>query len=144
MLAAGLVCVAAQGRAEALVDYRVVGDAVALPLTARKGDIGRGIAAIQSREAGNCVLCHRIPLPAGGNRVFGDTAPDLAGIASRLSEGQMRLRVIDQTRLNAKTIMPTYYKVDGLARVAAPYRGKPILTAQQVEDVVAYLMTLRQ
>lgn len=144
LLAAGLTLAATQAGAEALVAYRVVGDAVPLPLTGQKGDSWRGIGIIGSPDGGNCVLCHHIPLPTLGKRIFGNTAPDLAGIGTRLNEGQLRLRVIDQTRLNEKTLMPAYYRTDKLTRVAAPYRGKPILTAQQVEDVVAYLMTLRQ
>jgi L-cysteine S-thiosulfotransferase len=75
--------------------------------------------------------------------VSGNLAPDLAGVGSRWSAGQMRLRLVDATRLNPDTIMPPYYRVDGLTRVGAAWRGKPILTADQIEDVVAFLSTLR-
>ena len=74
---------------------------------------------------------------------MGNVAPPLSGVGARLSAGQIRLRVVDPTRLKRDAIMPAYYRVDGLNDVALPYRGKPILTAQQVEDVVAYLVTLR-
>ena len=74
---------------------------------------------------------------------MGNLAPPLSGIGGKLSAGQLRLRVVDQSRLNRETIMPAYYRIDGLIRVAPDYRGKPVLGAQQVEDVVAYLMTLK-
>jgi sulfur-oxidizing protein SoxX len=64
-------------------------------------------------------------------------------VGARLSTAQLRLRVVDQSRLNRDTVMPSYYRVSGLTRVAGAYRGKPILNAQQIEDVVAYLQTLR-
>ena len=127
--------------AETLVTYSVVDDAVVRPLTTRRGNPERGLGIMESRDAGNCMLCHTMPLR--GRHVFGNAGPDLAGVGARLSEGQLRLRVIDQSKLNAKTIMPAYYRIDGLTRVATAYRNKPILTAQQVEDVVAFLMTLR-
>lgn len=92
------------------------------------------------REA-NCLLCHAVP--ETGIRFMGDIAPPLSGIGSRLSAGQLRLRIVDQSRLNADTVMPSYYRIEGLVRVAPAYRGKPVLTAQQIEDVVAYLQTLK-
>ena len=70
--------------------------------------------------------------------------PNLAGAGSRWSEGQLRLRLVDASRLNAATIMPSYYRVDGLDRVGPAWRGKPILSAEQIEDIVAYLATLRE
>jgi len=70
-------------------------------------------------------------------------APDLSGVGSRWSAGQLRLRLVDATRLNPETIMPTYYRIDGLTRVGSAWAGKPILTAEQVEDVIAFLVTLR-
>jgi len=74
---------------------------------------------------------------------MGNVAPPLSRVATRLSEGQLRLRVVDPTRVNRDVVMPAYYRVHDPHGVAEPYRGKPILTAQQVEDVVAYLLTLR-
>ena len=89
----------------------------------------------------NCLLCHTVPDPGG--RAMGDIGPPLAGVGGRLSAGQLRLRIVDSTRINPQTPMPAYYRVDGLNGVAAAFRGKPILSAQEVEDVVAYLVTLR-
>jgi sulfur-oxidizing protein SoxX len=73
----------------------------------------------------------------------GTLAPDLKGAGKRWSEGQLRLRIVDAARLNPATVMPPYYRTDGLSRVAASFRGKPVLTAEQIEDVVAFLATLR-
>lgn len=122
------------------LDYRVAGDSIPEPLAAAPGDAARGRDVILGRD-GNCLLCHAVP--GTGKRVMGDLAPPLAGVGGRLSAGQLRLRVVDSQRLNPQTIMPSYYRVDGLNEVAAAWRGKPVLTAQEVEDTVAYLLTLR-
>jgi sulfur-oxidizing protein SoxX len=82
-----------------------------------------------------------MPLPQ--RQFHGTIGPPLEGVGSRYSAGELRLRLVDPKALNADTIMPSYYRVDGLYRVYEGYRGKPILTAQQVEDIVAYLLTLR-
>lgn len=116
-------------------------DAIDKPLTDRPGDPARGRAIVVNRQAGLCLLCHSGPFPE--ERLMGDLAPSLEGAGRRLSEGQLRLRVVDSTRINPATIMPAYYRTTELNRVAAAYRGKPILDAQQVEDVVAFLRTLK-
>jgi L-cysteine S-thiosulfotransferase len=125
--------------AQALRPYVVVGDAIQEPLTAR-GDATRGRALVVDRT-GTCILGHNGPFPE--QQFQGDLAPSLAGVGSRWSEGQLRLRLVDGSRLNEATIMPSYYRVDGLARVGPAWRGKPILSAEQIEDIVAYLVTLR-
>lgn len=94
-----------------------------------------------SRELGNCLLCHRMPIPE--ERFQGNIGPDLSRVAGRLSGGQIRLRIVDSSRLNPSSIMPPYYRVEGLQRVLAAYRDKPVLTAEQIEDAVAFLSTLR-
>jgi sulfur-oxidizing protein SoxX len=124
----------------ALEPYRVEGDAIHAPLAPSAGDPARGREVMAGRDA-NCLLCHAVP--ETGIRFMGDIAPPLSGVGSRLSAGQLRLRVVDQSRLNADTVMPSYYRIEGLVRVAPAYRGKPVLTAQQIEDVVAYLQTLK-
>lgn len=121
--------------------YEVVGDAIPAPLTAEPGDPARGRAIVTSRQTGLCLLCHRGPFPE--ERFQGTLAPDLAGAGRRWSEGQLRLRVVDARRLNPDSLMPAYHRVDGLARVATAWRDRPVLDAQQVEDVVALLRTLR-
>jgi L-cysteine S-thiosulfotransferase len=131
---------AALAQALALQDYAVVDDAIPRPLTTAPGDPARGRALIVERTT-TCILCHSGPFPE--LRFQGDLAPNLAGAGSRWSEGQLRLRLVDASRLNAATIMPSYYRVDGLDRVGTAWRDKPILSAEQIEDIVAYLVTLR-
>jgi L-cysteine S-thiosulfotransferase len=125
----------------ALLPYTVVGDAVPASLVEEAGDPARGRAVVTSRQRGLCLLCHSGPFPE--ERFQGDLAPSLAGVGSRLSEGQIRLRLIDSRRLDPGSIMPSYYRTDGLERVGAAWRGKPVLSAEEIEDVVAFLATLR-
>lgn len=143
MTAAALVFAWGTGSAgaeDALVRYRVQGDAIPAPLTAEPGNAERGRQIVVSRDV-NCVLCHAVP--DSDERFTGNIGPTLSGVARRLTPSQLRLRVVDQTRINRDTAMPAYYRVDGLNEVAQRYRGKPVLTAQEVEDVVAYLSTLK-
>jgi len=116
-------------------------DAIPRSLTGATGDPARGRAIVTSRQVGLCLLCHSGPFPE--ERFQGDLAPDLTGAGTRWSEGQLRLRIVDSGRVNPATIMPAYHRTEGLARVAPQYRGKPVLSAAQIEDVVAFLMTLR-
>ena len=126
---------------EGLRPYAIVGDAIPVSLTGAPGDAERGEKIVTNRQVGLCLLCHSGPYPQ--ERFQGTLAPDLKGAGTRWTEGQMRLRIVDASRLNPQTIMPAYYRVEGLARVSPGFRGKPILTAEQIEDVVAYLMTLK-
>lgn len=125
----------------------VVGDAVPESLTGVPGDATRGRAIVANRQVGLCLLCHTGPFPE--ERFQGNLAPDLTGTGLRWSEGQLRLRMVDARRLNSATIMPPYYyqtdhRTDGLRRVGADWQSRPILAAQQIEDVVAFLRTLRE
>ena len=133
---------AAQVDAPLLPESRFVGDTIPEPLTDTPGDPERGRQVVLGREEGNCLICHRVPEPA--ERFMGELGPDLAGVGSRLTAAQLRLSIVDQSRRDPRTLMPPFYRVDQLALVAEQYRGKPVLTAQQVEDVVAYLQTLRK
>jgi L-cysteine S-thiosulfotransferase len=116
-------------------------DAIPTPLTGVPGDPARGRTIVASRQVGLCLLCHSGPFPE--ERFQGNLAPDLAGAGKRSSEGQLRLRIVDSSRINPATIMPAYYRADGFTRVAPAWRDKPILTAEQIEDVVAFLTTLK-
>lgn len=127
--------------AEELRDFAIVGDAIPAPLSGSHGDAARGRAIVVDRRLGACLLCHTGPFPE--EKFQGTLAPDLSGAGARWSESQLRLRLADATRLNPATIMPPYYRVDGLTRVGSAWRGKPILTAEQIEDVVALLASLR-
>jgi sulfur-oxidizing protein SoxX len=121
--------------------YKVVGDAIPESLTGTKGDPIRGRAIVANRQVGLCLLCHTGPFPE--ERFQGTLAPDLQGAGTRWSEGQLRLRIVDASRVNPDTIMPPYYRIEDLARVAPAFLGKPVLNAEQIEDVLAYLATLR-
>ena len=128
--------------AQELRPYTVTGDAIPASLTGAPGDAERGEKIVTNRQVGLCLLCHSGPYPQ--ERFQGTMAPDLKGAGSRWNEGQLRFRIVDAARANPQTIMPPYYRTDGLNRVAPSFRGKPILTAEQIEDVVAYLMTLKE
>lgn len=135
--AATVVC------AESLRAYRIVGDAIPEPLAGGPaGDPGRGRAIVLDRNTGNCLICHHVPEPS--ERFMGTLAPDLAGVGTRLSTGQLRLRLVDQSIVNPLTIMPPYHRVEGLTRVPARFQGVPLLSAAQIEDVVAYLASLKE
>ena len=116
-------------------------DAIDRPLTDVPGDAARGRAIVVNRQLGLCLLCHTGPFSE--ERFQGNLAPDLGGAGARWSEGQLRLRLVDSRRLNPQTIMPAYQRSDGGVRVGAVWQGRPVLAAQQVEDVVAFLRTLR-
>lgn len=142
VLAAAIACLAVYAHAQVeLRPYIVVGDAIPEPLTGAKGDAERGRGIVVNRQVGLCLLCHSGPFPE--EKFQGTLAPDLKGTGARWSEGQLRLRIVDASRFNPDTIMPPYYRTEGLIHVAPAFQGKPILTAEQIEDVVAYLATLR-
>jgi sulfur-oxidizing protein SoxX len=140
-VAASIVALPCAAPAESLQSVVVVGDAIPASLTGAPGNAARGRALVVERTS-TCILCHNGPFPE--QKFQGDLAPSLAGAGSRWSAGQLRLRLVDASRLNATTIMPSYYRVDGLDRVGPAWRGKPILSAEQIEDIVAYLVTLRE
>ena len=117
-------------------------DTIPRSLTGAKGDPARGRAIVANRQVGLCLLCHSGPFP--DERFQGNLAPDLRGAGARWSEGQLRLRIVDSSRINPASIMPAYHRTEGLVRVGPAWRGKSILTAEQIEDVVAFLMTLRE
>ena len=140
VLLAALVATPVAARAE-LRGYAVVGDAIPKSLTGAKGDPAKGRAIVANRQVGLCLLCHSGPFPE--ERFQGTLAPDLSGAGKRWSAGQLRLRIVDSARINPTTIMPPYYRIDGLSNVAPAFAGKPVLNAEQIEDVVSYLTTLR-
>ncbi len=116
-------------------------DAIEQPLTATPGDAARGRAIVASRQQGLCLLCHRGPFPE--ERFQGDIGTDLAGAGARWTEGQLRARIVDSRRLDPASVMPPFHRSDGLQRVGPAFAGRPVLDAQQVEDVVAFLRTLK-
>ena len=146
LLLCTLVCapanpIFAQSAPPPLVPYTINGDAIAESLTGTAGDASRGGGIVANRQLGLCLLCHAGPIPE--ERFQGTLAPNLEGAGSRWSAAQLRLRLVDGRKLNPATIMPSYYRVDGLTRAGAAFKSRPLLSAQQIEDVVAYLQSLR-
>jgi sulfur-oxidizing protein SoxX len=137
---AGLGC-GGYVEADALRPFTIVGDAIPASLTGSKGDAGRGRAIVVNRQVGLCLLCHSGPFPEQAFQ--GNLAPDLKGTGARWSEGQLRLRIVDASKIRPDTIMPPYYRTEDLRRVAPAFQGKPVLDAEQIEDVVAFLITLQ-
>jgi sulfur-oxidizing protein SoxX len=134
--------VAASPAWAAVAAYEVVGDAIPLPLIGRAGDAAAGAALMGDRQRSLCVLCHSGPFAEP--HLQGTLAPDLAGVGARLSEGQIRLRIVDMKRLSPETIMPAYLRVaDDDRRVASAWRGRTVLEPEEIEDLVAYLATLK-
>jgi L-cysteine S-thiosulfotransferase len=130
-----LVSVVLPGVAFAQVaTYEVVADAIPKPLTDKASDA--------DRHQSMCLLCHQAPITEA--KFQGDISTDLAGAGSRWTAAQLRLRIVDARRINPNSVMPSYHRVEGLTRVAANVKNKPIFDAQQVEDVIAYLMTLKE
>lgn len=117
--------------------------AMPVPLTGEPGNPARGKAVAVNSDMGNCVICHHLPVPELPEGAAGDIGPDLAGVGSRLTVPELRQRVVNAKAIDPDTVMPAYHVSGGLTRVQQKYVGKPILTAQQVEDLVAYLATLK-
>jgi L-cysteine S-thiosulfotransferase len=122
--------------------YAIENGAIAAPLDNLTGDPARGRAIVASRQRGLCLLCHSGPFPE--ERFQGDLAPSLAGAGLRSSEGELRLRMVDSRKVNPESVMPPYHAEVGLQRVGPAFAGKPILKAQDVEDVVAFLRELKE
>lgn len=113
------------------------------PLTTSPGDALRGKAVAVNSDMGNCLICHRMPIAEVPDGASGDIGPDLAGVGARLSVAELRQRIVDPRTMDPDSVMPAYFSTEGLHRVQARYDGATILTAQQVEDLVAYLTTLQ-
>lgn len=120
--------------------YKVVGDTIPGPLGWRPGDAEKGRFIALDMDLGNCLACHSIPIPE--EPFHGTIGPNLRGIGARMTAGQLRLRIVDPKRLKPDTPMPAYYRVDGLYRVRENRVGKPILDGQEIEDLIAFLMTM--
>ncbi|MBI3249281.1 MAG: sulfur oxidation c-type cytochrome SoxA [Deltaproteobacteria bacterium] len=133
----GAVHAQAGQNAERLVTYRIIDGTIPSPLTPQPGDPERGRQVVLDRERGDCVVCHALPLPE--RQFHGSLGPPLDGVGSRSSAGALRLRLVNPKAFNSDSVMPAYYQADGFSQVLAKYRGKPILTAQEIEDIVAYL-----
>ncbi|MBU3560218.1 sulfur oxidation c-type cytochrome SoxX [Polynucleobacter hallstattensis] len=118
-----------------------VGDSIVNPLTSSPGDAVKGRAIVASRQVGLCLLCHSGPFPE--ERFQGNLAPDLIASVGQSTPAQLRARLVDPSRLNPASIMPAYYRTSGLSRVAPKFIDQTILTGQEIEDVVAFLVSLQ-
>lgn len=141
LCAAVLLLPGAAAAQSSLAAYEVSGDAIDKPLTAEPGDPAKGRAIVVDRRVGLCLLCHSGPFPEEAFQ--GNLAPSLAGAGGRWSTAQLRLRIVDAQRLNPASLMPPYHRIAGLQQVGRAWEGKPVLSAQQVEHVVAFLATLK-
>lgn len=137
----GVALYATSAASEDMVPYRIQEGAIPAPLTASPGNPARGRQIVRDLGHATCLICHAMPIPEEPDH--GEIGPSLAGIGSRSTPGELRLRLVDPKALNPETIMPSYYRVDNLYRVWGPFRDRPIYTAQQIEDVVAYLTELK-
>jgi len=126
---------------EMMMKYMVKDGAIAKSLTGKPGDPAKGRKVAINRKQGNCLACHVMPIPE--QPFHGNAGPDLNGVASRLTEGEIRLRIVNPKVVNPDTFMPAFYRKDGLQRVMKKFKGKTLLSAKQVEDLVAYTMTLK-
>ncbi len=143
ILAIASMAAPANVAAEELVKFKIVnGSSIPDSLTGKAGDPVKGRETAIHRKKGNCLACHT--LPVSEQPYHGEVGPELNGVASRLSEGEIRLRIVNPKYSNPDTIMPAFYKTEGLHMVQKKWQGKPMLTAGEVEDIVAYLMTLKE
>jgi sulfur-oxidizing protein SoxX len=144
MFGAAMVVVAGVGMTFAAsaetVPYSIIGEGIPKSLTGKAGDAKAGRKVAYNRKTGNCLACHKLPIPE--QQFHGEVGPDLGGIASRSSEAELRLRIVNPKMANPDTIMPAFYRDRGFRRLQKKWVGKTILKAQQVEDLLAYLMTL--
>ena len=125
-----------------LVNYKIV-DESSIPksLTGKPGNAKKGRKLAVHRKKGNCLACHKMPIPE--QQFHGEIGPDLAGVGSRYSAGELRLLIVNPKVINEDTIMPAFYKNTGFNAVLKKFKGKTVISAQDVEDIIAYLLTLK-
>ena len=137
-----VLMLASGAQAGELVKYEIKdGTSIPKSLTGVPGDAKNGRKVAINRKQGNCLACHKMPIPE--QPFHGQIGPELGDVAMNFSEGEIRLRVVDSKAINPDSFMPAFYRNDGFHRVLKKFQGTTILTAQQVEDVVAYLLTLK-
>lgn len=124
-----------------LTPYTIVDGGIPKSLTGQAGDAANGRKVVIHRKKGNCLACHQMPIPE--EQFHGETGPDLAGVGDRLTEAELRLRLVNPKTVNEDTMMPSFYRTAGYTQINKNFADKSILTAQEVEDVIAYLKTLK-
>ena len=139
---AAVLMLAGTANADGLVKYEIVDNGISKSLTGKSGDAVKGEKTFTNRKLGNCLACHQVTaIPS--QPFHGEIGPSLDGVADRYSEAELRMQVVNAKVINPDTIMPAFYRTDGFERVLKKFQGKPILNAEQVEDVLAYLKTLK-
>lgn len=139
---AAVLMLAGTAHADGLVKYEIVDNGISKSLTGKSGDAVKGEKTFTNRKLGNCLACHQVTaIPS--QPFHGEIGPSLDGVADRYSEAELRMQVVNAKVINPDTIMPAFYRTDGFERVLKKFQGKPILNAEQVEDVLAYLKTLK-
>ena len=123
------------------VNFKIIDETIPASLTGKAGDPANGKKVVIGRKKGNCLACHVMPIPE--QQFHGMTGPDLNGVGDRMDEAELRMRIVDPKIIDSDTMMPSFYRNKDLHRVLKKFEGKTILSAQEVEDVVAYLMTLK-
>ncbi len=130
-----------QSEGTALAPFVITGDTISAPLSETIASPIRGEQIFTERTRGHCVLCHQV---ASNDAPFqGNVGPDLSSVGARLTAGQIRLRIVDSSRINADTVMPPYYRNSGLNQVATEHVGTSVLKPEEIEDLVAYLTGLK-
>jgi len=125
-------------------DVKLVDAEIAASLTGVAGNPEEGAKTLANRRAGNCLACHAVS-SLSKEQFHGDVAPPLDGAADRWSVEQLRAIVVDAKQVfSDETMMPGFYSLNVGKNVRTDLVGKTILTAQEVEDVVAYLATLKE
>lgn len=132
--------VASGANAQEMANVNIVDGTIPQSLTGTPGDPVNGRKVAIHRKKGNCLACHQMPIPE--QQFHGETGPALHGVGDRMTEAELRMRLVDPKVVDPDTMMPSFYKTD-LHRVLPKFQGKTILSAQEIEDVVAYLKTLK-
>ena len=117
--------------------------AIDTALTAAMGDPASGRKVFINRKLGNCLACH-VNDDTNDQSFHGEVGPELNDVADRWSEAELRGIVVNSKMTFEDSIMPSFYRLENGARTLEKFAGKTILSAQQVEDVIAYLMTLKE
>lgn len=117
--------------------------AVTQSLTGVAGDPAKGREWFAGRKLGNCLACHANS-DLDEQSFHGEVGPELDGVADRWTEAELRGIIVNAKMMFEGTIMPSFYRLENGARTHENFAGKTILSAEQVEDVVAYLMTLKE
>lgn len=145
---AALFASAAVAETIAPKDVEYVDGAVEQSLTGQPGDVAAG-AELMNKGAGNCIACHAVE-KLSNLQFHGEIGPPLDGVADRWSEAELRGIVANAKIMFEGTMMPAFYKVEGFTRPGDAYTGnayegeiQPLLTGQEIENVVAFLMTLK-